>query len=118
MTQEEQQLRSDFLRDKARIVSDIMSYEQIINHATRDIMDARKHIEELETQMHQTLHKYISDLQALREYGETTAQWHPRSDIPEDKDAYYLARTKDGLPFLIHFIGKDWLPQVHEWKSI
>lgn len=43
--------------------------------------------------------------------------WHPASENPERTDGWFLALTKENLPFLTHYI-KGWLPQVYVWKYI
>lgn len=46
-----------------------------------------------------------------------TQEWHQASDQPENKDGWFLALTKDNLPFLTHYLN-GWLPQVDKWMYI
>lgn len=46
--------------------------------------------------------------------------WHPASEEPEHKEGKFLARAKDGHPFITTFIGQEryWITNVHEWMYI
>lgn len=43
--------------------------------------------------------------------------WHQASEKPERTDGWFLALTKDNLPFLTHYID-GWIPQVNMWQYI
>lgn len=43
--------------------------------------------------------------------------WHQASEKPNHTDGWFLALTKDNLPFLTHYIN-GWLPQVCQWQYI
>lgn len=46
--------------------------------------------------------------------------WHQASEKPERTDGWFLAVSKDGNPFLTHFIGaeKYWVNNVHMWQYV
>lgn len=57
---------------------------------------------------------------AYKEYysPRSNEEWHPSTEIPEDKEAFYLAVTKDNQPFITHCMDCGWIKQVYMWKYI
>lgn len=48
---------------------------------------------------------------------EDSFAWHHASEKPQATEGWFLAITKDNLPFLTHYVD-GWLPQVHMWQYI
>ena len=45
-------------------------------------------------------------------------EWHPSTEIPEDKNSFYLALTKDNQPFITHCMDCGWIKSVDLWTYI
>lgn len=48
---------------------------------------------------------------------EDSYTWHQAEEKPNHTDGWFLAVTKDGQPFLTHYIN-GWVSQVYLWQYI
>lgn len=107
-------IRLDYVNTKLELLKKADDQRTKLLHARIAAENANIALRDIESEIYQLLNDYIEK----REEGATPSDhWHHASDTPETKDGWFIALTKDNLPFLTHYVN-GWLPQVHMWKYI
>ena len=114
MTQEERTLREEYVDNKCKLFQRAEKARSTYTDAYLNMKNAHQQLLEIEDEMWTLAVNHVKNTEALHE---PAPAWHPASEKPERTDEWFLALTKDNLPFLTHYI-KGWLPQVHAWKYI
>jgi len=114
MTQEERKLREEYVDNKCKLFQRAEKARSTYTKAYLDMKNAHQQLLEVEDEMWTLAVNHVNNTEALHEPAPT---WHPASETPEHTDGWFLAITKDNLPFLTHFVN-GWLPQVYQWQYI
>ena len=118
LTSEERTLREQYIEQKCKLFMEAESLKAKIIHARLNIENANVRLRDIESELWDNFQRLVDANEKMRQVDQPTAQeWHPASEKPERTDGWFLALTKENLPFLTHYI-KGWLPQVHMWKYI
>lgn len=120
MNEKQRQLREQYVSDYMDLFQEDQKLQAEIRSARLKIANAQQKVDEIETKRFKRFEQYLQDLQdaaETTESAEAASTWHPASDQPEDKDGWFLALTKDNLPFITHYLN-GWLPQVDKWMYI
>lgn len=107
-------IRLDYVNTKLELLKKADDQRTKLLHARIAAENANIALRDIESEIYQLLNDYI---EKREECAAPSDHWHPASDVPETKDGWFIALTKDNLPFLTHYVN-GWLPQVHMWKYI
>lgn len=120
MTEKQKALREEYLTEYMDSFKESQKLQSSIRSSRLAIANAQEQLQVLDEKRFKRFEKYLDDLSEAAE-SETSAPaaptWHPASEKPESAEGWFLALTKDNLPFLTHFIN-GWLPQVDQWQYI
>lgn len=117
MNEKQKQLREQYVSDHMAYFKEEQKIKSAIVSSRIALSEARVRLNEIENKRFERFEQYLQDLQDAAEKIPTSQEWHQASEQPEKKDGWFLALTKDNLPFLTHYIN-GWLPQVCQWQYI
>ena len=114
MSNEERKLREEYVDNKCKLYQRADKARSAYTRAYLDMKNAHQELMDVEDEMWTLVCEHVKNTEAMHT---APQEWHPASEQPENKDGWFLAITKDNLPFLTHYIN-GWLPQVHQWQYI
>lgn len=120
MNEKQRSLREQYLSEYMDSFKESQKLQSSIRSSKLAIANAQEQLQTLEEKRFKRFEQYLDNLQAAAETTTTEGAeptWHLASEKPEKTDGWFLAITKDNLPFLTHYIN-GWLPQVHQWQCI
>lgn len=120
MNEKQRQLREQYVSDYMEFFQEDQKLQAEIRSTRLKIANAQQRVDEIETKRFKRFEQYLQDLQDAAETAESAEAaptWHPASEKPETTEGWFLALTKDNLPFLTHYLN-GWLPQVDKWMYI
>ncbi len=110
------EIRQEYCNHKLELFKKAEEQRTKLLHARLAAENANIELRDIESQL-QALHDaYFKQLDNTP----GAEPWHPASEKPERTDGWFLAVSKDGNPFLTHFIGaeKYWVNNVHMWQYV
>lgn len=82
-----------------------------------DFMNAYKEcrLQEINKMMQSGIKAYNQLLDEITK--SSSSSWHPHTETPDDKDAWFLAIYK-GVPIITHYLESGFIPGVTHWQYI
>lgn len=114
MSNEERKLREEYVDNKCKLYQRADKARSAFTRAYLDLKNACLDLKVVEDEMWTLVCEHVKNTEAMHS---ASQEWHPASDQPIEKDGWFLALTKDNLPFLTHYLN-GWLPQVDKWMYI
>lgn len=114
MSNEERKLREEYVDKMCKLYQRADKARSAHTRAYLDMKNANQELIDVGNEMWTLVCEHSKNTEAMHS---ASQEWHPASDQPEDKDGWFLALTKDNLPFLTHYLN-GWLPQVDKWMYI
>lgn len=112
-----------YWQQKDILLKQIEEQRAAILKAFAQIGEAAPKLEDLESQrysLQDAFMKQMAEAQTPTADAPGAEPWHPASEKPERTEGWFLAVSKDGNPFLTHFIGaeKYFVNNVHMWQYV
>lgn len=128
LSDEERTLREQYIEQKCKLFKEAEELKHTILHARLDCEHANVRLRDIEQELWDNFQQLVDANEKIRSLQEPASQepdekakdlfgWHPASEKPERTEGWFLAITKDNLPFLTHYLN-GWLPQVCQWQYI